>query len=366
MEELRCIGCGSILQSTDSKIPGFVPESKLQQPSEDTICRRCFRLKNYNEVLPVSITEDDYVSIISTIGEEDCLIVMLIDIFDIEGSMIPQISRLTNFNDLFIVANKIDLLPKSISKKKVVHRLRKIVADNNLKPVSISLMSAKKNHQIDEIFDEIVERSNGRNIYITGATNVGKSTFINALLKSYADSKKDIITISSTAGTTLDFIKIPFEDRFIIDTPGLLNDNQITYYLSAKAVKAVTPKKPIRPKTIVLDRDNTLFIGGLARIDYIKGWPMEFQAYVSEFVTVHRTKTVNADALYEKQLHQLLSPPYEEDPALELVRHTILNQFSNDVDLILPGLGFVRFKGEATLNVFLPKGVTPYIRESLL
>ncbi len=36
-----------------------------------------------------------------------------------------------------------------------------------------------------------------------------KSTFINSILKAYAEAKKDVITVSHTAGTTLDLIKIP-------------------------------------------------------------------------------------------------------------------------------------------------------------
>jgi len=95
---------------------------------------------------------------------------------------------------------------------------------------------------------------------LIGFPNVGKSTFINTLLKSYASSQKDIITTSFYAGTTLNLIKIPFGENFIIDTPGLINDNQITHYLSQKALKVVTPKKEIKPKVYQLDSGQTLFL----------------------------------------------------------------------------------------------------------
>ena len=29
---------------------------------EDIICQRCFRLKNYNELQPVSLTDDDFLT----------------------------------------------------------------------------------------------------------------------------------------------------------------------------------------------------------------------------------------------------------------------------------------------------------------
>ena len=41
MEELKCIGCGAIIQSIDDKKAGFVPTSKLNNPDpngEDIIC----------------------------------------------------------------------------------------------------------------------------------------------------------------------------------------------------------------------------------------------------------------------------------------------------------------------------------------
>ena len=99
MEETRCIGCGSIIQTTDNKKPGFIPQSKLDSDDDtDVVCRRCFRLKNYNEVTPLEITKDDYFNIISEIGNHNALIVKIIDLFDIEGSLIPQIQKLTNKN----------------------------------------------------------------------------------------------------------------------------------------------------------------------------------------------------------------------------------------------------------------------------
>ena len=106
MEEIRCIGCGSTLQSEDQTIPGYVPKAKLDEVSGEIVCRRCFRLKNYNEVTPLHISHDHYREIISEIGNNDALVVKIIDIFDIEGSMIPQIAKLTNFNDMILIANK--------------------------------------------------------------------------------------------------------------------------------------------------------------------------------------------------------------------------------------------------------------------
>ena len=363
MEELRCIGCGSIIQSENPKQSGFVPNSKLNEQNEELVCRRCFRLRNYNEVVPTEITEDDFYKVVSEIGNTSSLVVKIIDMFDIEGSLIPQIAKLTNHNDLIIIANKIDLLPKSIKEGKLIHHLRKIMADNNLKPLSIHTMSAVKNKNLDKIMDDILEKADNRDIFVVGATNVGKSTFINSLLKSYAHSKKDVITVSSSAGTTLDLIKIKMGQQYIIDTPGIINNIQLTHYISQEDLKFVTPKKEIKPKGFQLDSQQTLFMGGLARIDFVEGSKTSFVCYVSEQLKVHRTKLERADQLYENHLGALLSPTFIEP--VTLVKHRFLLK-NKEQDLVLPGLGFITVRGSVKIDVYTHPKTTPYIRETLI
>lgn len=365
MEELRCIGCGSIIQSDDQTKPGYVPNSKLNDESENIICRRCFRLKNYNEVTPVSVTQDDFYSVVSKIGNTNSLVVKMIDIFDIEGSIIPQIAKLTNNNDLIILVNKRDLLPKSVKEAKLLHHIRYIIAQYNLKPLSIHIMSATKNKNIDVVINDILDKAGKRDIYVVGATNVGKSTFINTLLKSYADSKKDIITVSSTAGTTLDLIRIPIGNQFIIDTPGILNDIQLTHYLSQKALKVVTPKKEIKPKGFQLEAAQTLFFGGLARVDFVSGPDTSFICYCSAMLKIHRTKLEKADELYNNHAGKLLSPPFENDQQFTLKKHNFKLP-NKKQDIVIPGLGFITVKGAINIAVYTKEETVPYIREALI
>ncbi|MFK5883127.1 MAG: ribosome biogenesis GTPase YqeH [Candidatus Izemoplasma sp.] len=367
MDDLQCIGCGSTIQSNDKLKAGFIPESKLSGDDlGDVVCQRCFRLKNYNEILPSNINSDEYLNIISEIGKSDALIVKIIDIFDIEGTLIPQIAKLTNHNDLLILANKVDLIPKSLKESKLIHHLRKIIADSDLKPLDIKLMSATKNRNIDSIIDTIISYSRGRDVYVVGATNVGKSTFINTLLRLYANTTKDVITVSNLSGTTLNLIKIPFGKGKIIDTPGLINKNQITHYLTQKSVNIITPKKEIKPKGFQLNSEQTLFIGGLARIDFVSGEKSNFICYFSERLNIHRTKLSNADNLYDTQQFKLLSPPTIDDDEFIFAKHNFKLNGNIKQDIILPGLGFVSVKGKVDITVHYKKGLVPYIRDTII
>lgn len=366
MEEIRCIGCGSIIQSNEKTAPGFVPQSKMENADEQVVCRRCFRLKNYNELTPLSITKDDYFNIISQIGNKDVLIVKIIDIFDIEGSLIPQISKLTNHNDLIVLANKVDLLPKSVKENKLLHHLTKIMSDNNLKPLEMHIMSAAKYKNIDVIMESIIKHAGKRDIYIVGATNVGKSTFINSLLKAYADTKKDVITVSSNAGTTLDLIKIPLDNNYIIDTPGLINENQVSHFLSQKGTKMIMPRKEVKPKSFQLNSGQSLFFGGVARMDFVRGDKTSFICYVSEFIKIHRTKLENADELFEKHVGTLFTPPYEGDQEIVLVPHKFIINDKMKMDIVLPGLGFISVRGNVTIKVYTKENTVPYVRGALI
>ena len=119
---LRCIGCGAILQSDDEKQPGYLPQAALQKAQgqdEDVYCQRCFRLRHYNEVADVALTDDDFLRLLNALGESDALIVNVVDIFDFNGSVIPGLHRFVGDNPVILVGNKADVLPKSINHNRV-------------------------------------------------------------------------------------------------------------------------------------------------------------------------------------------------------------------------------------------------------
>src|SRR5690625_6765332 len=90
-KDFYCIGCGAKLQSTEENKAGYVPSSVLKRPSselQDIYCRRCFRLRHYNEVSDVELTDDDFLRMLNEISSKDALIVNVVDIFDFSGTLI--------------------------------------------------------------------------------------------------------------------------------------------------------------------------------------------------------------------------------------------------------------------------------------
>lgn len=365
MEELKCIGCGVTIQTDEPKKEGYAPAASLK--NEEVICQRCFRLRNYNEIQPVSLTGDDFLNILNGIGERDGLIVKIVDIFDFNGSWIPGLHRFVGQKDIVLIGNKSDLLPKAIKPGKVIHWMKNQAAKLGLKPVDVMLVSAFKGHGMDEALERIEQLRNGQDVYVVGCTNTGKSTFINHIIQN-ATGEKEVITTSHFPGTTLDIVEIPLDDhKAICDTPGIINDHQIAHYLDDKDLKLITPKSELKPKNFQLNAEQTLYIGGLARFDFIRGERASFQVYVSNRLDIHRTKLANAENLYEKHKGVMLVPPSEK--ALETFPEFVRHEFSikdEKTDIVISGLGWITVQQRGVIAVHAPRGVDVLIRPSLI
>ncbi len=238
MEELRCYGCGAIIQSEDEKKIGFVPKNALDR--SQVLCKRCFRLKNYHQLQATNLSDDDFLEILNKIGEKDCLVVYLVDLFDFNGSLIQGLVRHINYNDVIVVGNKRDILPRSIKDTKIIHWLRRQLKLEGIKPLDVLLTSGKKNYHLDELMQMIDQYRKGRDVYVVGVTNVGKSSLINSLLKAYSDVQDNLITTSEFPGTTLDLIEIPLdENSSIYDSPGIVNRHQIAHLVDENTLNKV-------------------------------------------------------------------------------------------------------------------------------
>lgn len=362
----NCIGCGAKIQTEDPNATGYAPASSLEK--ETVICQRCFRLKNYNEIQPVSLTDDDFLRILNGLGQQQGLIVKIVDIFDFNGSWLPGLHRFVGKNPVLLVANKADLLPKSVKANKVINWLKREAKALGLKPIDVKLVSAHKGIGMQDVMTAIDEYRQGKDVYVVGCTNVGKSTFINRIIKQ-ATGEGEVITTSHFPGTTLDTIEIPLDDgSALYDTPGIINHHQMAHFLDASELKYIMPKKEIKPKVYQQNAGQTLFIGALARFDFIQGERSAFTVHVANDLPIHRTKLEKADTLYAEHKGELLAPPTTKfiDQLPELVRH----EFSikePKTDVVFSGLGWITVQHSGVVvAAYAPKGVQVFIRPSLI
>jgi ribosome biogenesis GTPase YqeH len=367
LAQLHCAGCGVLLQTENKDKSGFIPLSA--RGKEVLTCQRCFRITHYNEVTPVELSDDDFLRVLHKIGESKGLVVKIVDMFDFNGSWISGLPRFVGENPILLVGNKVDLLPKSLNLNRMKNWMKQSAKELGLKPVDVLLCSAAKGIGIPELMEAMDEYRNGQDVYIVGATNVGKSTFINRILKNVGAKDEQLVTTSRFPGTTLDMIDIPLDDgKSMFDTPGIINRHQMAHYVTEEELKIISPIKPIKSMVFQLNDQQTLFFGGLSRLDFVKGEHQPFVCYMSNLLTIHRTKLERADEVYEKHLGEMLSPPgpaqLESWP--KLVKHSF--KVTNEpTDIVFSGLGWVTLKGTgAIIDAYAPKGVAVTIRRALI
>ncbi|XP_072549592.1 nitric oxide-associated protein 1 [Salminus brasiliensis] len=103
-----------------------------------------------------------------------------------------------------------------------------------------------------------------------------------------------------TVETELPYNEIK-DAHWFYDTPGIMKESDVLSVLNEQEVKLVLPTHAITPRTFVLKPGMVLFLGALARIDYLEGnnscW---FTVIASSRVPVHITSSDKADAIYQK------------------------------------------------------------------
>lgn len=366
MTRLICKGCGSVLQTTDPNKPGFI--LKIDETKTELYCKRCYRLMHYNEYPKIVANNEDYEHVVDDLLTKNGLIVLVVDLFDFTGTFIPKIlDRLRNKN-VILVANKLDLLPKSANIAKIVEWLSYMVNRYFFRVDAIHVVSSKKGYYIDDLMKVIDIARNGRDVYFMGCANVGKSSLINCLIKRFSSRKTDMIATSPIPGTTLDSIKIPFyeDNSSFIDTPGLINEHNALSCLNEQSYDLLLPKKEIKPISYQLEVGNCVILGAIfsaALIDAKEN--VTFTAYVSENVTVHRRKNIDTLEFINKHKGELLVPPVNNDKSeLKFIKKTFEIKDKKQ-DLVISGLGFITLNKPCKIEVNVIEGLDVFLRNAI-
>ncbi|MCK5732337.1 MAG: 50S ribosome-binding GTPase [Tenericutes bacterium] len=210
-----------------------------------------------------------------------------------------------------------------------------------------------------------------RNVYIVGCSNVGKSKIVNQILKRYLGEPADILTVSTSPRTTIGLTGFPLLDGSIIyDTPGVINKHQYMHYLTRPSYKLTVPKKEIKPLIFQLYEGQTLYFGGLGRLDIISGETgdkISVITYFANTLNIHRTKTINADELYRTKKYSLLSPPFTpEEDTPKWVYHEFRIRDNQKYDIVFSGLGFVTLRAPFHIRAYAPFVVGIYTRLAII
>ncbi len=150
METRTCLGCGIKLQYEDELKEGYIIKRKFDEGA--LYCQRCFKLKNYNEVIndEVSLSEDD---IINTVNNSNSHVFFLIDFLNISNNTINTFKKIKVNKTLII--SKSDLIFNSINTNNIINNTKNIYDIDS----DIIYISSKNNENINSIF-KIMDKNN--------------------------------------------------------------------------------------------------------------------------------------------------------------------------------------------------------------
>ncbi len=323
----KCAGCGVILQNVDSSKEGYVKDLNSK------FCERCFRITHYNDYILNDKSNYEYLKKINEIDKTHDLVILTLDflnLFDIDSLNIS--------NPVLLVFTKRDLLPSSVNENKF---LDKIMCKLNIKDKMF--VSSKNNYNLDLLMDKINKYKVSNNVYVIGLTNAGKSTLINKILKNYSDNDSDITT-SSLPSTTLDYLEKEINSELtLIDTPGLLDDGSMIMGASKEVLKKIIPKKKINPMIYQIKKNQTILVEDFLRLDVEEGNVIIL--YLSNNLSINRLYKDN-DKLSDLNLYEI--------------------KINDNQDLVIKGLGFIKFKNSCNIKMYLKGNVKYYVRNSIV
>ena len=308
----KCRGCGASLQWENSQKIGYIPKEKI----ENGICERCFRIVHYNDLKTISL--NNIKNIIDIVNEKGSVAFFLVDLLNIQKDVIKTYHSLKI--PTFLIISKCDIIPKFISFSRISTWLKE---EYHIQE-EVFFLSALRNKNV-KIILRILERIGKKEAYILGYTNSGKSTLFNQLLE------MSLVTTSIVPNTTVDFIKHIIGDYTLIDTPGFPYQDVLYRSEDISFLKKANTKSYINPITYQLKKGASLILENVIRIEN-KSEVCNLTFYVSNQLSIKK--------VYEKNQNLKDKKEY-------------FYTFSRNEVLVINGVGFITFKTESKVSVFL-------------
>ncbi|MCL2522099.1 MAG: 50S ribosome-binding GTPase [Erysipelotrichales bacterium] len=331
----KCSGCGSLLQTKDSSLVGYLPETVFNE-QKNSICQRCFRIKHYNES---SVNKKDSFKKVQNVLEKNALFVYICDVLNFDPQFFKSVFQDKKADVIFVV-NKADLFKKALKLSKLESYYHQTIT--KFYPIKQSfLVSALNVYGLNQLKKGLIKEANGRTIYFIGTVSSGKSSLLNRLTES------NTLTVSKSPGTTQEFVGLKKGNIKFFDTPGLTNQAEITNYLLPETLNKIIAAKAFRPKAYQLKGEQTIFVGDFFFLSLIEGENINIVFYFSQLLNYHRSKLENT----EKNRLKIISKEYSYQEV------TIKENKAKSFQINILGLGLIEIFGVCKIKITLPKNV---------
>eukprot|EP00798_Chlamydomonas_sp_ICE-L_P007381 gene7381-505_t len=286
-----CYGCGTALQSEYNQGAGYVQlakfeAKKLHKQLDKLLCERCADLCNgamipavqdFNQKLRLLkwqqkgtaehdaaaadvkdaqiellgkalISPEELRKQLLEVRDKKSLVVMVVDLLDASGSLMPRVRDMVGKNPIVLVGTKMDLLPDGFHPRDMTEWLTESAMRKRVNVVSSHLVSSYSG-----------EERKGRDVYVIGAANVGKSAFVRAMLREMGKFDGDnydpaamsngryLPVESAMPGTTLGIIPLQafVSGGTLFDTPGVHLHHRVPHMLAPDELRLMHPHKKL-------------------------------------------------------------------------------------------------------------------------
>lgn len=207
--------------------------------------------------------------------EKKVLVVKVVDATDFHGSFLNKVRDIVGANPILLVLTKVDLLPRGTDLDALKAWVEtEVTGKRKLTLAGVVCVSSRKGVGMREAVGAMFSNRKGRDVYVLGSANVGKSTFIRAALKSMREQGnfyvpgKRLPTASAMPGTTLGVIPLKaFEGNGVLyDTPGVFLHHRMNSILDGDDIKrfklgATLVRYVPKPRVVGEDQDRETFAG---------------------------------------------------------------------------------------------------------
>ncbi|MBK2402390.1 GTPase [Erysipelothrix sp. strain 2 (EsS2-6-Brazil)] len=340
MENKKCVGCGSVLQTEDAMGRGYA------KSIENDYCQSCFRLKHYRDFKRVKADVNDGTTL-EFIERFDGHILWVLDIMHLNQSMHTGLLRALRNKSVVLVVNKRDLLPKSVSNNKLTNAIMRALKNEDVSLMDVVYVSALKKNTLEALTPYLEDAP----CAFVGCVNAGKSSLLNALMG------KNDLSVSPVASTTADVLHIETEHYDVYDTPGLSNESELLSKFTDENLVMLAPQKTLKPAVYQLYEKQTILLGNLGAITVTPKSHVHVVSYLP--FELKRIKPERLEANFELDHDFMIqNPSYRKKKWPVTDKH---------IDIEIFDVGFISIQGELKeLETRFDKEAEVVIRKAII
>lgn len=365
---LRCIRCGTALQSTKPNEKGYISPEILSSQGEITAvyCNDCYQaIQTINQRVEFSHDDEAIISYFNTLPKSETFIIYVIDSFAFSGLIDPEIVKLLKGRDFTVIGTKKALFGSSFNEKKMEEFVLKAFESYHLIPKKV-LFVGKKDKSMAKVinfFNENVASGvfKERDIFLIGNKSSGKSTLISSYLKTYSNQSNEnvhIIWLNKNLKATI----IPLiRNKRLYELPDLSINTSILSKVEKNVANIITPKESVTYHTIALKGGDAIHIGSVAGLELVKGELTTYKFYCASGVETKKVSSKKFDESFKNNMNTKDVRPVSNNFISLLDFDVFEFKIKKDGkyhEIAFEGLGFFVFKGLGQIiRVCAPKGV---------